>query len=172
MVTIPFSSLISDLNDNIDPSSIQIIQGPISNAIAAFDSGFNLSLDYSTVSFVGTDLLTIQVCDLLNDCSQITLQINVEGEIIAYNGISPNGDTKNDFFLLENIQFLGPNNTVKIFNRWGDKVFEMKDYNNVDKRFDGKELPSGVYFYKVTYDMINVQPPAKGELTGYLTLKR
>ncbi len=173
MITIPFSSLISDLNDNIDLSSIQIIQGPTSNAIANFDSGFNLSLDYSTVSFVGTDQITIQVCDLLNDCSQITLQIEVEGEIIVYNGISPNGDGKNDYFLLENIQFLGPNNTVKIFNRWGDKVFTMEDYNPdlMDKRFEGKqnngtELPSGVYFYKVDFSS------NREGISGYLTIKR
>ncbi len=174
IITIPFGSLISDLNDNIDPNSIQIIQGPTSNATATFDNSFNLSLDYSTVAFVGTDQITIQVCDLLNSCSQITLQIEVEGEIVAFNGISPNGDSKNDFFLLENIQFLGPNNTVKIFNRWGDKVFEMNDYNNTTRVFDGKELPSGVYFYNINYEKVNVQPGMSpdGELTGYLTIKR
>jgi gliding motility-associated-like protein len=174
MITIPFVSLVSDLNDNVDLSSIQVIQGPTSNAIATFDSGFNLSLDYSNVSFVGTDQITIQVCDLLNDCSQITLQVEVEGEIIAYNGISPNGDGKNDYFLIENIQYLGPDNTVKIFNRWGDKVFEMKDYNNTTRIFDGKELPSGVYFYKVNYikSIVPTGTSSSGELTGYLTLKR
>ena len=41
-----------------------------------------------------------------------------------------------------------------VFNRWGDKVFDMDNYNNDSKRFEckqtnGKELPSGVYFYKV-----------------------
>lgn len=179
IISIPFGSLISDLNDNIDPSSIQIIQGPTSNAGATFDSGFNLALDYSTVSFAGTDEITIQVCDLLNACSQITIQIEVEGEIVAFNGMSPNGDGKNDFFFLENIQFLGPDNKVEIFNRWGDKVFEMDNYNNDSQRFEGsqnngKELPSGVYFYKVNYEKTVILPgeSPNGELTGYLTIKR
>lgn len=179
VISIPFGSLISDLNDNIDPTTIQIVQGPTSNAIATFDNSFNLSLDYSTVSFVGTDEITIRVCDLLNECTQITIQIKVDGEIVAYNGLSPNGDGKNDFFLLENIQFLGPDNKVKIFNRWGDKVFEIDNYNNVSIKFEGKqnngtELPSGVYFYKVNYDKIITQPGTSsvGEMTGYLTIKR
>lgn len=179
IISIPFASLISDLNDNIDPSSIQIIQGPTSNAFASFDNGFNLSLDYSTVSFVGTDEITIRVCDLLNACSQITIQVKVDGEIVAYNGLSPNGDGKNDFFLIANIQFLGPDNKVEIFNRWGDKVFEMDGYDNNSKRFEGnqsngKELPSGVYFYKVNYSKVIVLPgdSPEGEMTGYLTIKR
>jgi hypothetical protein len=31
-----------------------------------------------------------------------------------------------------------------VFNRWGEKVFEAKNYNN---NWDGKNLPDGVYFY-------------------------
>ncbi|MCB0488003.1 MAG: VCBS repeat-containing protein [Cyclobacteriaceae bacterium] len=92
-------------------------------------------------------------------------------EIIVYNGISPNGDAFNQFFNIENIETLGPENNVSIFNRWGDKVFEISNYNNDDRRFegrsdDGKELSSGVYFYRIKFE--NGLP----ELKGYLTLKR
>jgi len=58
-----------------------------------------------------------------------------------------------------------------IFNRWGDKVFETENYDNSTRRFDGtsddgKDLPSGIYFYKIEF--VNGSP----ELEGYLTLKR
>ena len=41
-------------------------------------------------------------------------------------------------------------NHVAIFNRWGDVVFEVDDYNNDDHVFtgtnkNGKDLPSGTY---------------------------
>ena len=172
-IIIPFSSFFADVNGNIDLSSISIVTEPTSNAGASFNSNFDLILDYSSVSFTGIDQLAIEVCDLLNACSQITLEIEVAGEIIPYNGISPNGDGKNDYFKIENIQFIEPENRVTIFNRWGDKVFDIENYNNDLKRFEGKqtngkELPSGVYFYRVIYLGSN----QRDELTGYITIKR
>jgi len=172
-VVIPFQSFISDPNNNIDLASIQIIAGPTSNAIASFDGDFNLTIDYSSTAFAGTDEITIQVCDLSGECSQVVLQIEVDGEIIAFNGLSPNNDGFNDHFQIQNIQFLEPSNNVTIYNRWGDKVFEMDNYNPdlPERRFEGrqnggKELPSGVYFYKVEFST------SRPGLTGYLTLKR
>jgi len=172
-VTIPFSTFIADLNDNIDTNSIQIVTGPTSGATATFDSNFDLIVDYSSTPFAGTDQLTVEVCDLLASCVTAIIEIEVDGEITAFNGISPNGDGLNDFFLIQNIQFLEPDNKVSIYNRWGDRVFEMNDYDPSDpaKRFEGKqnngeELPNGVYFYKVSFIS------SREDLTGYLTLKR
>ena len=172
-VTVPFSTYFSDLNDNIDFNSIQIVAGPTSTAPVTFDSNFDLTIDYSNTPFAGIDQLTIQVCDLSGACAQIDLSIEVDGDIVAHNGISPNGDNMNDYFKITNIQFIEPNNTVSIYNRWGDKVFEMKDYDNLNpaRRFNGesdsgKELPSGVYFYKITFDS------GRESMDGYLTLKR
>jgi len=69
-------------------------------------------------------------------------------EVVIPNIFTPNGDNKNEFFLLENIEQY-PNNTVQIFNRWGKEVFNQGGYDNSSKKFDGKDLPDGVYFYIV-----------------------
>jgi gliding motility-associated-like protein len=94
------------------------------------------------------------------------------GGIVVFNAVSPNGDAMNDYFMIGNID-LFPSNVVKIFNRWGDKVYEQKGYNNTDKFFTGKnnvggsqELPSGVYFYSIN------KGDGSEEITGYLSLKR
>jgi gliding motility-associated-like protein len=47
-------------------------------------------------------------------------------------------------------------NKVSIYNRWGDIVFEVQNYNNTDRSFtglsnSGNELPSGNYFYKIEF---------------------
>ena len=117
--------------------------------------------------------MTIEVCDLLGACAQIDLSIEVDGEIVAHNGISPNGDNMNDYFKITNIQFIEPLNKVAIYNRWGDKVYDVENYDstNPDKRFNGisnqgKELPSGVYFYKVDFSS------GRQSMEGYLTIKR
>lgn len=171
-VTIAFSNFLSDLNANIDFNSIKITAGLTSNALATFDNNYDLTIDYSNTPFAGRDQLTIEVCDLLSACANVILQIEVDGEIIVYNGVSPNGDGKNDHLEILNIQFLEPENKVNIYNRWGDKVFEMENYHSKvpAKRFEGNQnngtaLPSGIYFYKVEFSSGRVG------LTGYFTLK-
>jgi gliding motility-associated-like protein len=119
------------------------------------------------------------VCDLANECTTSVISITVDApvpvtpEIVVYNALSPNDDEYNPYLRIENIEVVSPQNKVSIYNRWGDKVFEMDNYQNSDptKRFNGesdkdKDLPSGVYFYKIEFT--NGSP----ELTGYLTLKR
>lgn len=87
-------------------------------------------------------------------------------EIIIYNLVTPNGDGKNDYFRIENIQ-LYPNNKVEIYNRWGTRVYERRNYDpNGDGSIQvftgysegnttlakGSKLPSGTYYYVVTYE--------------------
>ena len=74
-------------------------------------------------------------------------------EIIVYNAFSPNEDGKNDFWYIENLINFIPN-TVYIYTRWGDKLMEIENYDNInnywkgqDKR--GNDLPPGTYFYVV-----------------------
>ncbi|MEM7109358.1 MAG: gliding motility-associated C-terminal domain-containing protein, partial [Bacteroidota bacterium] len=94
-----------------------------------------------------------------------------EFEVEIFNAISPNGDNLNDYMQIENSDLL-PNNRLIVFNRWGDRVFEISGYNNADRIFIGRSnlgsggiLPSGTYYY--TFD------PGDGrkEFTGFLTLK-
>ncbi|MHA3789177.1 PKD domain-containing protein [Flavobacterium hauense] len=66
-----------------------------------------------------------------------------------YNEFSPNDDGDNDTFHIDCIS-LYPNNVLEIFNRWGDKVYSRKAYDNTwDGTSDGPEktLPVGTYFY-------------------------
>ncbi|MFZ1808692.1 MAG: BspA family leucine-rich repeat surface protein [Cyclobacteriaceae bacterium] len=173
-ITIELTNLFTDLNNNIDLTSFSVFSSTW-NASPTYDelTGI-LVLDYSTATPNGaTDEISFTLCDQLGICTDATLFIEIDGGIIPYNGISPNGDGLNDYFLIQNIQFLEPGNSVTIYNRWGDKVFEMDNYNSEvsEKRFDGrqndgKELPSGVYFYKVEFKSGN------GSLNGYITLKR
>lgn len=93
-------------------------------------------------------------------------------KIIVYNAISADGDSRNAIMKIANIS-LYPNNIVSIFNRWGDKVFEIKGYDNDEKVFRGEgnlggndELPSGTYFYKID------KGDGSASVSGYLSLKR
>ncbi|MBK9318245.1 MAG: gliding motility-associated C-terminal domain-containing protein [Bacteroidetes bacterium] len=87
-------------------------------------------------------------------------------EVTIPNIFTPNGDNTNEFFELENIEQY-PNNTVQIFNRWGKEVFSTSGYNNTTKKFDGKDLPDGVYFYIVDLGDGTTEPKA-----GTVTINR
>ncbi|MEK6781260.1 MAG: FG-GAP-like repeat-containing protein [Bacteroidota bacterium] len=171
LVSISLTPSISDSNNNLDLSSLTISQQPISGALAIIDASNTLVVDYTGVNFAGTDNLKITVCDAVGACIEQTVTIEVNGDIEVHNGMSPNGDELNKYFELGNIVALEPNNKVSIYTRWGDKVFEIDNYNNLDRRFEGigdngKELVSGIYFYKVEFTS------GRKELEGYLTIKR
>jgi gliding motility-associated-like protein len=160
---------ISDPDGNLDLSTLEIVEPPTSGAMATIDTDYNLVVDYSNkLDFLGSDQLRISVCDLAGACTESDIFIDVEGELIVYNAISPNGDNKNDYL---RIRFIQPGSQVEIFNRWGDRVYTANNYDNLDTRFEGKsdngkELPTGTYFYKIRLGTSNKI------LTGYLSLKR
>jgi gliding motility-associated-like protein len=96
-------------------------------------------------------------------------------DITVYNGVSPNGDGQNDFFIVDCLQDF-PNNIVKIFNRAGTLVYEATGYDNKTIYFDGvgnrgmyvdsKNVPDGTYFY-----IVDKRDGSKPK-SGYLELSR
>ncbi len=68
---------------------------------------------------------------------------NVINPFFIPNVITPNGDGKNDTFEIRGItRFLSTN--LVIFNRYGDHIFESKDYQN---DWDAAGLPNGTYYF-------------------------
>jgi gliding motility-associated-like protein len=59
------------------------------------------------------------------------------------NVITPNGDLKNDSFVIPKLH-LYPDNALTIYDRWGKTVFSK---NNYDNSWNGTGLTEGVYFY-------------------------
>lgn len=80
------------------------------------------------------------------------LQIeDVSGNTIplpSTNYISPNGDGKNDYWKVDNVEIY-KYFSLKIFDQFGQVIFEVPDnYNNeFDGMYQGKALPTGNYYY-------------------------
>jgi gliding motility-associated-like protein len=174
------------------PSTIQITWNNRSNIGAIVD-------DPSSLGIVGWRKSTNQwvsisggpgVGDLTQGFVTSTTFIPDDYEIITFAGnlgeaseliqtdnyfVSPNGDGVNDALEIEEIN-LSPNNSLKIFDRYGLKVFEMENYSNTE--FTGvantnnfviakdKGLPSGVYFYIISLEDIGL------DFQGFLYLAR
>ena len=82
-------------------------------------------------------------------CTTVTASRNVLAKpcnLEIPNMFTPNGDTKNDFFEIKGIEDF-PGSVVKIYNRWGKKIYESDNYNNTENRWDGANDADGVYYY-------------------------
>ena len=69
------------------------------------------------------------------------------------NVFSPNGDGKNDYFLLNQDSYgYIKEFHLEVYNRWGKKVYETNDFNS---QWDGKDksnaVDEGVYYWMATY---------------------
>ena len=78
------------------------------------------------------------------------------------NIITPNNDGKNDVFAIRNLNPSIPN-LLSIYDRWGKKVFEMKNYKtyvrkgdtqvqNEQEGFSGEKYSDGVYYFTFHYE--------------------
>jgi gliding motility-associated-like protein len=172
-VEFDLTQLLSDPDNNIDFTTLSVVNSITSRGVpASIDASYFLQIDYTGNPFTGTDRITLEVCDLSGSCVQQVIDIEVVGAVVVYNGITPDGDGINDFLLIKYINVVegASKNRVMIFNRWGDVVFDVENYNNIDRVFtglskNGAELPSGTYFYKIEFS-------GNKPLTGFITIMR
>ncbi len=99
-----------------------------------------------------------------NDCTPVTL---TPEDVFIPQAISPDGDGKNDLFVILGIENY-PDNELTIFNRWGNKVYYMSRYDNSWSGLSdnvltmgSNKLPTGTYYYIFEYNKDD-RPPKEG----------
>ncbi len=102
-----------------------------------------------------TTTYTVTITDLFGCFKRDTVTVEVsericdEPYIFIPNAFTPNNDTKNDVLYVRS-EILQSTIVFKIFNKWGELVFES---NNIEKGWDGtylgKECMPGVYDYYI-----------------------
>ena len=91
------------------------------------------------------------------------------------NVFTPNGDGDNDFFMAITPFSYIESIDLKIYNRWGQLIFESKNpYFQWDgSRFDNKEsVPAGVYYYTCIINSIRLTGIEPLSIQGFLHLFR
>lgn len=128
------------------------------------------SLDNSNISNpVASNTLnttyTVTVTDGNGCVASDTMHVYIYPAVVIPNGFSPNGDGKNDTWVIDNIQQF-PDCEVEVYNRWGEQLFYSKGYATPwNGRFNGKELPVGTYYYIINLKHINFPKAYTGPLT-------
>ncbi len=118
-----------------------------------------------------TETTTFTLTAIQNGCTltdQATVFISTFIDIP--NAFSPNNDDRNETWVIDGIEVF-PNAQLKVFDRWGQQVFETigysenKAWNGTTSR--GANLPSGVYYY-----LLNLNDPENQVFKGHVTLMR
>jgi gliding motility-associated-like protein len=130
---------------------------------------------------LGTYTFELQIEGICPQSTFVTVMINDDCVVLDCSvedvrdsiskAVTPNGDNINDFFTIDTDIACGFTYDLKIFNRWGAKVFDAKNYqNNWDGYSDSSftssnQLPSGTYFYVLEIREGNFEP-----IQGYIYL--
>jgi predicted RNase H-like HicB family nuclease len=187
----PVGELITNTAPTVEPLN--------GNVVIHSDGTFEYT---PNAGFTGIDSFNYQICNsiLPTVCSETTVTIYVveeqEGDdgffsvcdLFIPDGFSPNGDNINDYFEITYYSNEGdcsafgdlhPDANVKIYNRWGNLVYEKDGFGNVDRWgsdlawWDGSstsgwtvgkdKMTPGTYFYILDFND-GVNEPVSGSV--------
>jgi len=151
--------------DNCDSNNVIITQSPEAGTMVTAERNYGMdTLGQTIVTITIEDQSgNLEYCDFVIDVTCLT-------DLFLPQFISPNGDGDNDLLIINGLEIY-PKNSIVIFNRWGELVFEASPYLNdwdgtSNRALFGNDLPNGSYFYKFR------SAPYEEIQTGYIVIKR
>lgn len=124
----------------------------------------NQLYDFSIGEMVLVQTLQAANTTLTQGFLQPFLIIQTTADVAIVNNIlTPNGDGKNDFFVVNGLEKY-PNNKLSIFDRGGRLIYTSPGYqNNWDGYFNGKPLTEDTYYYMLDLG-------ADGSIKGFISI--
>jgi gliding motility-associated-like protein len=150
----------------LNTGNLNTFQWYVNGTIAGTNSS-----SFSSSSFKNGDVITCMLSTNIT-CSSAVLSMPLELiilpqlEITMSNTFTPNGDGVNDYW---NIPALVnyPNCIIRIFNRYGNEVYQSKGYQAPwDGNSKGESLPGSTYYFVITPSATHKQ------LSGSVTIIR
>lgn len=125
--------------------------------------------DEGIYSFLATDLFGCPVTDEVS----VLIAPAGEGQAVVPNVFTPNGDGKNDTFLVQGLAI--DRFHMEVFDRWGLKMYETSNVSNgwnggLDNQ-RGNAAPDGTYYYVIEITDRCAKRPTD-TLKGHVTLLR
>jgi len=92
------------------------------------------------------------------ECTPTQIDSNDQLKKTIPTAFSPNKDGINDVWVIDSIK---PNTTVIIYNRWGDLIKKIDNYDNVENvwkgnTYEGQRVHPGTYFYIIENNNIKI----------------
>ena len=147
-------------DDNCQQAIGSITTTPLTGA-TPFTYSWNPPSNDSVLSGLVEGIYTVIVSDSLGCTNTYTvdvlnMELDCDYHVYLPNVFSPNGDGENDilYVLGKGIESV----SLKIYNRWGNKVFESDDMTQGwDGTYNGNEQGSAVFVYYISAAFVNGQ---------------
>ena len=152
-VTTPMNTpvLIAILQNDIPYDAVPYISAfPYKGSVTLNNSNEVLYIPNSNTTGADSFTYELRSLDAAISLATTTVTVKIWSPITPCTGISANGDGKNDYFHIMGIENY-PENTLTIYDSNAYEVFSVSHYDNEVCRFEGANLPQGVYFFVLTY---------------------
>ncbi|MCH7523659.1 MAG: gliding motility-associated C-terminal domain-containing protein, partial [Bacteroidetes bacterium] len=161
--SIDLNDYLSDIDSDI---SWQVVSGDATLDGSIFDPTNVELADYVftyTFAEVGGCLSTKELTISVND-ECIVLECGVD-DVIVSKAVTPNGDQWNEYFTITGVEGCGFTIELQIFNRWGAKIYESKNYQNdwsgsapSSAIGNADKVPTGTYYYIINLINSGLKP--------------
>lgn len=102
--------------------------------------------DADTLLVLAPGLYWVEVKNVCGSATDsIYVKFELQSDILIPNIITPNGDGKNDTFVISNIDVCQWE--IEVYNRWGHEVYKNHDYDN---SWSPNHLKNGMYYYSLS----------------------
>lgn len=159
----------------VQPADTSVLRDqpfPLSIITASYDTasiiwfpgdGYTLSCFNCASPFITPKLNSLVKVQASNpygciDSGYVRIKTFTAGKVHIPNAFTPNGDGRNDVLYIMGGQEMRTIKNFTIFDRWGSRVFEMRNGDPNDRsrgwdgRINGQDAPPGTYVYFVTVE--------------------
>ncbi len=155
-------------NDTLPPNWNILITQPmtVGRMISLNNGQFELDINDAILNQYFIYEICNSDCPIVCDTALVTIAIQPPGDCYTPTAFTPNGDGKNDLFVIPCLNNTEEKAALYVFNRWGNLVYETDNYiSDWDGTHRNQPLPDGTYFYIL-------QIEGKKPQNGSIELKR
>ncbi|MFS4457171.1 T9SS type B sorting domain-containing protein [Maribacter sp. 2304DJ31-5] len=161
--------------DAYDPLTLSAIKTGPNELTAAAEGGYGGYEYFFNGESYGTETIfttnesgtvNVRVVDQRGCVAELNVSFEFTGMLELPNFFTPDGDNLNDVWSPNNREFF-PNIEVKIYDRYGRVVAVLDEISGWDGTYEGKEVPTGDYWY-----VVNANDKSKQRYVGHFTLYR
>ena len=161
--------------DAYEPLTLEAVKTGMNEVTAIAAGGFGgyefffqgESYGNANMYYVNEDSnVTVRVVDSRGCEATAVIPFDFTGVLEIPNFFTPDGDNMNDFWYPKNRDFF-PNIEVKIYDRYGRVVAILDQIAKWDGTYEGKEVPTGDYWY-----VVHANDNDQQQYVGHFTLYR